>query len=157
MATRDPNAGHREAPPQGLYWAKRSFEYGLPRTTERQLDRGQVFKFEHLPNDALLYDLAYCALVQEGAPLYACRTCGGEFIDPGMRDAHGKLRHEVKEFVPSPAPVREHDETRDEYQNRLDEWARREGERSDAHLEEQDKHEDLLAPVDLTKTTASRA
>lgn len=147
----------REAPRDGAYWSKRTFGYGVPGTTERSLDRGQVFKLEGLANDKLLVDLAYVAEVPVGSSTYACRLCGAEFIDMGMRDGHARFRHETKTFVPPPAPRREYDESSEAYKNRLDEWSLAVGRLADMADEQRDKHEDVVAPLDLTKTAASRA
>lgn len=149
--------GSREGVKNVLYWAKRSFMYGVRGSTERQLDRGQVFKLEGLINDKLLVDLAYVSEVPEGTTTYACRGCGGEFVDMGMRDGHGDLRHRTKTFTPPPPPVRRDDETSEMYQNRLDAWAADAGRQADAAMEELDRKEDSLAPIDLTKSSASRA
>ena len=152
--------GHKEAPPhvteraaprQALYWAKRSFGYGT-----QSLDRGQIFKLQHLENDRRLIDLGYVAPVPTGEPTYACRICNAEFIDPGLRDGHGKGAHEKKRFVPPAAPEREDGESRDSYKNRLDEWALRAGAMSDSAEEQRERIENELAPLDLTKTAASR-
>jgi hypothetical protein len=143
----------REAPPIGaLFWAKRTFGYG-----GQQLDRGQVFKIKGLPNDALLWDLGYVVSVGEGAPTFPCRGCGAEFIDMGMRDGHGKTRHESREFIPPSPPRRASEESKDAYQNRLDEWAKQAGAMADAQGDRQSKLEDEVAPLDLTKTAATRA
>ena len=147
----------REAPPtDALWWAKRTYGYGVAGSTERQIDRGQVFKLEGLPNDRLLVDLGYCAQVPKNAATYACRMCGAEFMDMGMRDAHGKYRHEERTFTPPPPPQREHGESSVSYQERLDAWSVECGRMSDAVMDRQDKLENEVAPLDLTKTTASR-
>lgn len=150
------SVAEREAPPTALFWAKRTFGYGVRGHTERILDRGQVFRLEGLANDKLLFDLGYIAAVEPGAKPFACRACGAEFLDMGMRDGHGKMRHEERTFVPPPPPVREHGETKDAYQNRLDEWASMAGRMADEKMEQRDKLEDAIAPLDLTKTAASR-
>lgn len=143
----------RKAPPVGaLFWARRSFGYaGLT------LDRGQVFKLVGAPNDRLLVDLGYCQEVTEDMTKFPCRKCGVEFIDQGLREGHGRERHESRPFVPPPAPVRGPDESSDTYKNRLDAWAQQAGSMADAHAERKDKLEDEVAPLDLTKTTASRS
>lgn len=147
----------REAPPANtLFFAKRTFGYGVRGSTERMLDRGQVFKLEQLANDRLLLDLGYAAQMQKGAIAYPCRICGAEFVDMGLRDGHGKDRHEEKRFVPPTPPERERGESKESYQNRLDEWAAMAGRMADSRDERRSKLEDELAPLDLTKTTASR-
>jgi len=157
MADAKTSVAEREAPPTALFWAKRTFGYGERGTTERILDRGQVFKLEGLANDKLLFDLGYIAVVDPGVKPFACRVCGAEFLDTGMRDGHGKFRHEERTFVPPSPPARQDGETKDAYQNRLDEWATMAGKLSDAAMERRDKLEDEVAPLDLTKTAASRA
>lgn len=151
------NVMERAAPPaNALCWAKRSFSYGVRGSTERALDRGQVFKLEQLPNDRLLLDLGYANLMTKGQTTYACRLCGSEFVDTGMRDGHGKYRHESHTFQPPPPPEKASGESSTAYQNRLDEWAQRAGRMADMQAEQQDKHENEVAPLDLTNTTASR-
>lgn len=147
-----PSVMERQAPPtDALWWSKRTFGYG-----GQQLDRGQVLKLKQLPNDRLLVDLGYVSLVPKGAARYPCRLCGAEFLDMKMRDAHGKTRHEDRPFVPPAAPERQHGESASAYQNRLDEWALGAGRMADVKAEQRDKLEDEVAPLDLTKTSASR-
>lgn len=151
------NTMERESPPVNVkWWAKRTFGYGVRGSTERLLDRGQVFKLEGLANDRLLVDLGYIAMIPEGLKTVTCRMCGGEFIDQGLRDGHGKERHDRKPFVPPTPPSKDPDETAIEYQNRLDAWAQEAGRQADAHEEARSVREDSVAPLDLTKTTASR-
>ena len=140
----------RAAPVAATYWAKRTFTYG-----GQLLDRGQVFQLNGLPNDRLLVDLGYVAVADERT-FVACRACGLQFLDPSMRDGHAKVRHESRQFVPPPAPERQPGESRDVYQNRLDEWALAAGRMSEATDEARDRVENEVAPLDLTKTTASR-
>lgn len=143
----------REAPRADvLWWAKRSFGYG-----DLQLDRGQVFKLRELANDKLLVDLGYVAMVPSKTPTFACRLCGSEFIGTGLRDGHGKGRHEERAFTPPSPPTREPGESKDAYQNRLDEWALAAGKMSEQQAERREKVENDVAPLDLTKTAASRA
>ena len=142
---------HRAAPLGVAYWAKRTFRYG-----QQQLDRGQIFKLQELPNDRLLVDLGYVAVAEDARTFFACRVCGLQFLDSSMRDGHGKFRHDTRTFVPPPAPARQPGESTDAYQNRLDEWALAAGRMSE-HAEEQvTRRDDEVAPLDLTKTTASR-
>lgn len=141
-----------EAPPVGtVLWAKRTMGYG-----GQELDRGQVFAAKGLLNDSALLRLGYIALVQEGQTTYACRVCGAEFVDQMMRDGHGKKQHEQRVFVPPPAPTKQSGESEDSFRNRLDDWSRRAGAMADAKDESSDKIENDVAPLDLTKTTASR-
>ena len=154
--TDNDTAANREAPRMDcLYWAKRSFWYGADGQ-ELELDRGQVFKLQGLPNDALLVDLAgYVGRVAEGAAFYTCRVCGLEFIDQAMRDAHGKKRHE-EDMQQASLPSRRDGESETDYLNRLDEWAKLRGAAEDAKDEKRAKREDEQAPIDFTKTQASR-
>lgn len=150
------NTMERSAPPaNALFWAKRSFGYGIG--VGRQLDRGQVFKLEQLPNDRLLVDLGYCGLLEKGTTTYACRGCGAEFVDQRMRDSHGDLRHsDAPKFQPPPPPERESGESKESYQNRLDDWSAAAGRMADSNEERRQNLEEQLAPLDLTKTAASR-
>lgn len=151
MAGMNSSVSEREAPPDVPMWAKRTFGYG-----GQQLDRGQVFKFKNLPNDRLLYALGYVSPVPVGAPTFACRVCGATFLDVKMRDSHGRSAHEERAFVPPPAPERQVGESVDAYRNRLDEWSQVAGRMSEAREEQRDKMEDAVAPLDLTKTAASK-
>jgi hypothetical protein len=152
-AGRPPAAVMEREPPKltERYWAKRTFGYG-----GSDKDRGQVFKLSGAPNDRRLVDLGYVALLEPGTTTYACGICGAEFLDMGLRDGHGKARHTKSRFVPPPPPVREPTESLDSYQNRLDEWALAAGRMSDARDEQRDRLENEVAPLDLTKTAASR-
>lgn len=142
----------RAAPRLDLkYWAKRTFGYGTD-----DLDRGQVFRLKNEVNDRRLIELGYVTPLEAGVTTYACGVCGVEFIDMGLRDGHGKARHAPRRFVPPAPPIREPGESQDAYQNRLDEWAIAAGRLSDAADERRDKLEDELAPLDLTRTAASR-
>ena len=141
----------RESPLNAPYWSKRTFDY-----FGKSIDRGQVFRFQGGPNDKLMKDLGYAAPLDKGTATYACSECGAEFIDQLMRDGHGKARHRSTPFVPPPPPQREHGESMDEYQNRLDEYAKQVGAMADASDEQRARHEDEVAPLDLTKTSASR-
>ena len=141
----------RESPLNAPYWSKRTFDY-----FGDSIDRGQVFRFKGGPNDKLMKDLGYAALLEEGTATYACVECGAEFIDQRMRDGHGNARHRAVPFVPPPPPQREHGESSDEYQNRLDEYAKAVGAMADASDDQRDRHENEVAPLDLTKTSASR-
>ena len=142
---------HREAPKQAPYVSKRTFDY-----FGQSIDRGQIFRFRGGPHDRQLIDLGYCALMDVGASLYACNACGAEFTDLGLRDGHGKARHQPKIFVPPSAPQRDLGESIDQYQNRLDEWSKQVGAMADAQDDQRARHEDEVAPLDLTRTQASR-
>lgn len=137
---------------EGPHIAKRTFGYG-----GRQLDRGQIFTLVGAPHDRTLVDLGYCIEYPEG-DRFPCRECGDEFMNDGTRQAHGKLRHGRRPFVPPPAPTRDPEESADMYQNRLDEWARAVGAMAEKVDDEvaQTHIDDQVAPLDLTKTTASR-
>lgn len=148
-----PDAVTRRATPRiTSYSALRTFVYGGD-----QLDRGQVFRLKGLVNDKLMVDLkGYMAPIDVEAPTYPCRVCGLHFIDPGLLNGHGKERHEPKRFTPPTPPVREDGESRDNYQNRLDEWALVAGRMSDSAEEQRERIENELAPLDLENTAASR-
>lgn len=148
-----PEHARREAPPRdAAYVALRTFDYG-----RQPLDRGQVFHFSGLPNDARLRDLRYATRLDADATTYECPQCGARFTSMGLRDGHAKVRHAKSRFVPPPAPVREPGESIDTYQNRLDEWAKAAGAAADSVDERRDKLENEVAPLDLSQTAASRS
>jgi len=134
-----------------LWWAKRSIGYA-----RQALDRGQVLKLAGLPNDRLLIDLGYIAQIPASAARFPCRVCGAEFVDQGLRDGHGHARHETRAYVPPSPPTRRAGESADMYQNRVDVWAQSAGRAADVADERRAMQEDALAPLDLTKTSASR-
>lgn len=143
----------REAPPvNALYWAKRTMGYG-----GEELSRGQVFKLKELANDATLFDLGYVALVPKGSSTFACRACGKEFIDMRTRDTHAHHVHETGDYVPPPAPTLQPGESQLDFQNRHDAWAQTVGREADAREVQRDDAEAEVAPLDLTKTEASRS
>lgn len=150
---RRPDAvANRETPRAGVYWAKRTFDY-----MGKSYDRGQLLRFAGGKNDALMKDLGYVGALEPGTATYACSKCGAEFVDMGLRDGHGKARHQPRVFAPPPPPQWDpEEESREMFQNRLDEWARTAGAMADASEETRDRHEDEVAPLDLTKTAASR-
>lgn len=148
----------REAPKAtDLFWARRSFDYGVPGQTQRHYDRGQVMRLEGLVNDKLLVDLGYVALLDPKASRYPCRVCGAEFVEQRMRDGHGKDTHDEKVFVPPRPPERQPGETADGYQNRLDAWAQDAGRMSDSALGRKTELEEQIAPLHMDKTQASRS
>lgn len=141
----------RDAPADVPYWAKRTFDYA-----GASLDRGQVFRLRRTVNDRRLVDLGYVAPIAKGATTYECSACGAAFVEMALRDGHAKARHAPRRFVPPPAPIREPGEPQDGYQNRLDEWALMAGKMAEAAEDKRDRIENELAPLDLTKTAASR-
>lgn len=150
---RPDHVANREPPRLDVpYVALRTFDY-----SGSHLDRGQVFKFVGLQNDGRLKDLRYAVELEKGASLYECSQCGHSFTSMGLRDGHAKVRHSKSRYVPPPPPIREPGESSDSYQNRLDEWARMAGAQADAQDERRDKLENEVAPLDLTKTAASRS
>jgi hypothetical protein len=156
MATVATSAAQREKPRTDvLHWAKRPFSYG-PTGQVVQLDRGQAFKLLGLQNDSLLCDLGYVEMVDTGVTTFPCRECGAMFIDQRLRDGHGKRAHEEREYVPPPVPTKHPEESAAMYQNRLDEWAKAAGAAADRHDARDDKILDQVAPIDVTKTAASR-
>ena len=151
-ATHEASVRQRAAPSdRALFWAKRSIGYG-----GEDVDRGQVLRLRQLLNDKLLVDLGYIEEVSTEVTRYPCRGCGAEFVDMGMRDQHGRFRHSDRTFAPPPAPERESDESTASYQARLDAWALDVGRMSDAADEQLGRYEDQVAPLDLTKTAATR-
>lgn len=147
------NVMEREAPPVAArFWARRSVGYN-----GKQYDRGQVGKLAQLQNDRLLLDLGYLVLMDKDAKTFPCRACGEEFVDQGLRDGHGKNRHDGRTaFVPPPRPTVQPGESMASFQNRLDAWAQAAGAQADSNDERKSSQEDQVAPLDLTKTTASR-
>ena len=145
-----PGSGpERETPRNVDMWATRPFGYG-----GIELDRGQVFRLKGMRNDKILVDLGYCQ--PAGQDRFACRICGGEFIDLGALDGHGRSRHEPKRIGPAP-PMRADDESEVSYQTRLDQWALDSGAAQDAHAEREDRRADELHPLHTEQTAASRA
>lgn len=162
------HVAHRDTPHDTRMVALRTFDYGA-----QQLHRGQIFRLSGLANDARLRDLRYFVelyrtaeypqgYISPGAPIYECSVCGASFTDMGLRDGHARMPraqggHKEERFVPPTPPIREPGEHIDLYQNRLDEWAKSAGAMADAQDERRDKFENEVAPLDLTKTAASRA
>lgn len=143
----------RESPRARAHVSLRTFDYGRDSYS---VDPGQVIRLEGLANDKLLVDLRYIVPMEDGTTTYPCRVCGREFVNLGMLNGHGKARHEPSKFVPPAPPVREAGETKDQYQNRLDEWAIMAGRLSESNEDARDRMENAQAPLDLTKTAASR-
>lgn len=144
-------AERQSLPLNAKFWAKRPFGYG-----GQSLERGQVGRLTQSPNDRLLHDLGYLALLDDDVKPFPCRECGAEFLDQRLRDAHGKSAHEKNAYSPPPPPVRRDGETDDAFKNRMDEWALQAGRMADMKEEQVQKRIDAEAPIDLTKTTASR-
>lgn len=156
MAKAKVNLARNPVNTRSLYWAKRTFGYGVRGETERMLDRGECFLLEDLPNDRLLVSLGYAGELAEDTDTYPCRECGRVFLEQRMRDQHGKDRHETADYMPPPAPVRDPRETDDEFQRRTDAWSLQAGAMADAADGKRAKHEDTVAPLNLENTTASR-
>ena len=147
------HVANREAPSKDKkFVSMRTFDYN-----SKPLDRGQVFQFVGLGGDARLRDLKYVVELDANSTLYECPSCGAQFIQMGLRDGHAKSRHSNTRFVPPAPPIREPGETIHSYQNRLDEWAQAAGRMADSHDERRDKMENDIAPLDLSKTQASRS
>lgn len=144
-----------EVVPGDFAVARRSFTY----TDDVDLDRGEVFRLSGQLHDEKLVRLGYVEPVGSKPSTFQCRTCGKEFVDPGMRDGHGRFRHEPVpvERIVGNRPVRERGEDEESYLNRLDDWEREAGQRLDARDEQRIQHEDSAAPLYLDKTTATRA
>lgn len=135
--------------------ARRSFGY----TADLDVDRGQVFRLTGQINDEKLIRLGYVEPVGAKPSTFPCRTCGKEFVDPGVRDGHGRFRHEpvAVERIVGNRPVRERGEDEESFLNRLDDWEREAGQRLDANDEQRIQREDREAPLYLDQTTATRA
>lgn len=112
-----------------LYYARRSMTYG--RGNGKPVDRGQVVELEGLINDEKLLRLGYIAMAPKHVSVVQCGTCGAEFITDEGLSSHGRDRH--SERARSLTPQEE-----------------------DARADKRAKLEDELAPLDLTKTAASR-
>lgn len=113
---------------ESLYYARRSMTYGR-QGNERQLDRGQVFDLQGMINDEKLIRLGYVAVAPKRSTVVQCGECGAEFITDEGLASHGRERHVTRSLSP-----------REE----------------DARAEKRLAMEDELAPLDLTKTAASR-
>ena len=94
--------------------------------------------------------------VDDGGTLYECPQCSERFNVAGLRDGHARTRHVKSQYRPPAPPIREPGESIDNYQNRLDEWAKAAGAAADAADERRDNIENEIAPLDLEKTAASR-
>ena len=114
---------------ESLYYVRRSMTYGRPGS-EKQLDRGQLIELQGLINDEKLVRLGYVALASKHATVVQCGSCGAEFCTDEGLAAHGRERHASKRPL-SPAE-------------------------EDARADKRAALEDEVAPLDLTKTAASR-
>jgi hypothetical protein len=114
---------------ESLYYARRSMTYGRPGS-EKQVDRGQLLELQGMINDEKLVRLGYVAAAPKRATVVQCGTCGAEFITDEGLAAHGRERHATKR----PLSPRE----------------------EDAQADKKQAMEDEIAPLDLTKTAASR-
>jgi hypothetical protein len=144
-----------EAVPGDYCVARRTFAY----TDDLPLDRGQVFRLTGQLNDEKLIRLGYVDPVgQKPKTTYPCRVCGKEFVEMGLRDGHGKARHEDETALQRVlvAPERDPAESDDEFQNRLDDHAREAGLMADAAEADRVAQEDRVAPLYMDKTSASR-
>jgi hypothetical protein len=142
---------NRDTPRDGPQVSLRTFVYA-----GKSIDRGQVFKLLGMLNDKRMGDMRYFVSLEPKATLYECPKCGEKFVAMGLRDSHVKRRHIKSAFTPPPAPPREPGESIDMYRNRLDEWSKQVGAMADAQDDREDKIENEVAPLDLTKTAASR-
>jgi hypothetical protein len=113
----------------GLYYARRSMTYGRPGS-QKQLDRGQLVELQGLINDEKLVRLGYVAAAPKRATVVQCGICGAEFVTDEGLASHGRERHTAR---PPLSPREE-----------------------DARAEKKMAMEDEIAPLDLTKTAASR-
>lgn len=111
-----------------MYYARRSMTYGRPGG-EKQYDRGQLLDLQGLINDEKLIRLGYLATAPKRATVVQCGVCGAEFITDEGLASHGRERHTSRSLTPA---------------------------QEDAHAEQRAALEDEVAPLDLSKTTASR-
>ena len=108
--------------------ARRTFQYG-PGGAEQWLDRGQIFELQGLKNDAALVRLGYVSSAIKGVAIVGCGKCGAKFVTDEGLASHGRERHVNLRLTP---------------------------EEEDKRAEQRLKKEDDIAPLDLTKTAASR-
>lgn len=113
---------------ESLFYARRSMTYGRPGN-ERQFDRGQLLELQGLINDEKLVRLGYVASAPKRATVVQCGQCGAEFVTDEGLASHGRERHTNRSLSP-----------REE----------------DARADKRAAMEDEVAPLDLSKTAASR-
>jgi transcription elongation factor Elf1 len=115
-----------------LYVARRSMEYG---PMSEQYDRGQLLELVGMVNDEKLVRLGYVSAASKGIAVVQCKYCGAKFTTDESLVSHGRDRHaNVSAMSP---------EERDLLEEKV----------TEARI----KKEDAIAPLDLTKTKASRA
>jgi len=115
------------------YVARRSMHYG--NGNGEPVDRGQVIELVGLVNDAKLIRLGYVSAASKGVAIVACRYCGAKFTTDESLTAHGRDRHPSSSRQMTP-----------------EERELRDMERAEARQAK----DDAIAPLDLTKTKASR-
>lgn len=125
---------------ESLYFARRSMTYGNPGN-EKQLDRNQIFDLQGCRNDDKLLRLNYIAIAPKGTTVVQCGQCGAEFITDEALNAHGRERHS-RRLAPDEIV--------------LDRNGKPIGFRGDIEADQKLAHENEVAPLDLTKTAASR-
>lgn len=81
------------------YWARRPFKYA-----GQNLDRGQVFELIGAINDEKLVRMEYIVELGSRAETYECSECGSQFVEMGMRTAHGNKRHGPRAIDPDKDP-----------------------------------------------------
>ena len=111
-----------------MYVARRTFQYGRPGS-EVWIDRGQVVDMVGLVNDEKLIRLGYVSQGTKGIAIVGCRKCGAKFVTDEGLSTHGRDRHDVRSLTP---------------------------EDEDKRAEQRIAKENEVAPLDLTKTSASR-
>lgn len=74
-----------------LYYARRPFGYG-----DGMLDAGQVVELGGFRNDEKLIRLGYMERIKGKLSPLACRICGGQFMDEGARERHGRKTHPAR-------------------------------------------------------------
>lgn len=107
-----------------LYSARRPFGYG-----DVMLSPGQVVELGGFSNDEKLIRLGYLEPVKGKVSPLQCRLCGGQFLDEGFRDRHGKSAHPSRPMSPQ---------------------------EEDAAMEREAKMLEQVAPLYLDKTAESR-
>lgn len=71
-------------------FARQSFLYGYSNS---QVDQGQVFEIEDVPNNEVMNRLAYFELLKPKARRHRCGVCKAEFVQEMFLQSHGEKRH----------------------------------------------------------------
>lgn len=110
-----------------MHVARRPFLYA-----GQQLDWMQITETKNALNDEKLLRLEYLIPLTASHPVHECRVCGACFADLRARDTHGRKRHPD----PSLLPLTPQEE--------------------DAAIDSEEAMLNVVAPINLEKTTASR-